>query len=134
MFKSLYRKTRQLAYISKLGTSEIIRKMTTVNLIEQSIKAKLKTHLETNHIEVINESYMHNVPKGSETHFKVVVVSEKFNNKPLIQRHRMVNEVLKAELQNGVHALSIEAKTPAQWQESDQMIEPSPNCRGGFGR
>ena len=30
-------------------------------------------------LQVINESYMHNVPKGSETHFKVVVVSEQFN-------------------------------------------------------
>ena len=33
-----------------------------------------------NHVrQVINESYMHNVPKGSETHFKVVVVSPEFN-------------------------------------------------------
>ena len=37
------------------------------------------------HLQVINESYMHNVPQGSETHFKVVVVSEKFKNLPLIK-------------------------------------------------
>ena len=36
-------------------------------------------------MEVMNESYMHNVPKGSETHFKVVVVSPKFEGQPLIK-------------------------------------------------
>lgn len=50
------------------------------------------------------------------------------------QRHRMVNDVLKYELQNGVHALSIVAETPNQWQENERFIEPSPTCRGGFGK
>lgn len=46
----------------------------------------------------------------------------------------MVNDVLKDELNSGVHALSIVAQTPAQWENSDKDIEPSPNCRGGFGK
>lgn len=50
------------------------------------------------------------------------------------QRHRLVNDILKEELQNGVHALSIVAKTPQQWEESDKIVESSPNCRGGFGK
>lgn len=45
-----------------------------------------------------------------------------------------MNEILKEELQNGVHALSIVAKTPKQWEESVKEVEPSPNCRGGFGK
>ncbi|CAH2015497.1 unnamed protein product [Acanthoscelides obtectus] len=102
--------------------------------VEQSIRKKLTEHLEVSHLEVINESYMHNVPKGAETHFKVVVVSDKFDGVPLIKRHRMVNEILKDEIQNGVHALSIEAKTTSQWNNSDKTIDPSPNCRGGFGK
>ncbi|XP_019875160.1 bolA-like protein DDB_G0274169 isoform X2 [Aethina tumida] len=109
--------------------------MSTVeNPVENAIKTKLIKELNTSYVDVINESYMHNVPKGSETHFKVVVVSEKFNNLPLIKRHRLVNDVLKEELQNGVHALSILAKTPDQWNECDKNVEPSPNCRGGFGK
>ncbi|KAG5869992.1 hypothetical protein JTB14_008148 [Gonioctena quinquepunctata] len=111
-----------------------IRKMDFSNPVELSIKSKLESQLGAQHLEVINESYMHNVPKGSETHFKVLVVSEKFNNVPLLKRHRMVNEILKDEVRGGVHALSIVAKTPSQWQESDKIIEPSPNCRGGFGK
>ncbi|XP_045447175.1 bolA-like protein DDB_G0274169 isoform X2 [Melitaea cinxia] len=108
--------------------------MSTAGIIANSIKTKLENVLQTKHLEVINESYMHNVPKGAETHFKVVVVSDKFDGLALIKRHRLVNDILKEELQNGVHALSIVAKTPQQWAESDKVIESSPNCRGGFGK
>lgn len=109
-------------------------KMSTSNPIEQSMKAKLSTELTPSHLEIINESYMHNVPKGSETHFKVVVVSDKFADQTRIKRHRMVNEILQHELKSGVHALSIVAETPEQWKSSDKIVEPSPNCRGGFGK
>ncbi|KAJ8683164.1 hypothetical protein QAD02_018956 [Eretmocerus hayati] len=102
--------------------------------IESSIRQKLKETFAPFHMDILNESYMHNVPKGAETHFKVVVVSDQFENVPLIKRHRMVMDLLKHELQNGVHALSIVAKTPSQWEESEKSIEPSPNCRGGFGK
>ncbi|XP_030759811.1 bolA-like protein DDB_G0274169 isoform X2 [Sitophilus oryzae] len=102
------------------------------NPIEISIKSKLEENLRPSYLKIINESYMHNVPKNAETHFKVIVVSDEFKDLPLIKRHRRVNELLKTELQGGVHALSIIAKTPDQWK--DETIEPSPNCRGGFGK
>ncbi len=66
------------------------------------------------HLEVVNESYMHSVPRGSETHFKVVVVSTAFDGVGVLQRHRAVNTLLDPELKGGVHALSIVARTPAQ--------------------
>lgn len=53
--------------------------------IEQAINEAIRTKLEPIHLEVVNESYMHNVPKGAETHFKVLVVSEKFESLPLIK-------------------------------------------------
>ncbi|OWR41723.1 putative BolA protein [Danaus plexippus plexippus] len=107
---------------------------TASGVIANSIRQKLHTALQTKHLEVLNESYMHNVPKGAETHFKVVVVSEQFEGLALLKRHRLVNDILKEELQNGVHALSIVAKTPQQWDSSDKVVESSPNCRGGFGK
>ncbi|KOC63765.1 BolA-like protein, partial [Habropoda laboriosa] len=116
--------------------SGLLRNMSNIAqnaLVESSIKKKLVESLNPFHIEVINESYMHNVPKGSETHFKVIVVSDAFKNVPLIKRHRMVNELLQAELEGGVHALSIVAKAPDQWNEKTD-ITPSPACKGGFGR
>ncbi|KAM4612452.1 bolA-like protein 1 isoform 1-T2 [Discoglossus pictus] len=98
--------------------------------VESSIRSKLTKSLEPTHLEVLNESYMHAVPKGSETHFKVVVVSEMFNGKSLIQRHRLVNELLAEELAGPVHALSIQAKTTCQWEENP-VISKSPACMGG---
>jgi BolA protein len=85
-------------------------------------------------MQVINESFMHNVPKGAETHFKVVVVSDTFTDVALIKRHRTVNTLLKEELATGVHALTIQAKTVAQWEQSGHAVEPSPKCLGGAGK
>lgn len=102
--------------------------------IESSIKRKLETVLKPLYCNIINESYMHNVPKGSETHFKVVIVSERFNKQPLIERHRMIHELLQVELQGDLHALSIVAKTPEQWEASNKTVTESPICRGGFGK
>lgn len=53
--------------------------------MEHAIRRKLTETLNPVHLDVLNESYMHNVPRGSETHFKVVVVSDKFDNLPLIK-------------------------------------------------
>ncbi|XP_012525676.1 bolA-like protein 1 isoform X2 [Monomorium pharaonis] len=58
--------------------------------VESSIRAKLEAALKPLHCDVINESYMHNVLKNSETHFKIVVVSEKFDEQPLIKNCREV--------------------------------------------
>ena len=104
--------------------------------VENTIIEKLNNAFKpVIHLEVLNESYMHNVPKGSETHFKVVVASDKFEGKSLVARHRAVNDTLSEELSTGVHALSIIAKTGAQWSAiSDKAVEPSPKCRGGFGK
>ena len=104
--------------------------------IESTIVEKLNKAFEPIiHLEVLNESYMHNVPKGSETHFKVVVASDKFEGKSLVARHRAVNDILSEELSTGVHALSIVAKTGTQWSAMcDKPVEPSPKCRGGFGK
>ena len=69
------------------------------------------------HLEIENESYKHSVPKGSESHFKVFVVSPVFEGKSLLERHRMVNDAVKGgEAALPIHALSIQAKTPTQWQ------------------
>lgn len=59
--------------------------------MQQQIEAKLAAALSPSHLEVINESYMHRVAPGSESHFKVVVVSQAFEGQRLLGRHRQVN-------------------------------------------
>lgn len=53
--------------------------------IQTAITEAIIDELQPIHYEVINESYMHNVPKGAESHFKVLVVSSKFESLPLIK-------------------------------------------------
>ncbi|XP_053660818.1 bolA-like protein DDB_G0274169 [Anopheles marshallii] len=113
---------------------QVITMATNQTPIESAIRTGLTKELSPVHLDVVNESYMHNVPKGSETHFKVLVVSQHFEGLPLIKRHRLVNEIVKNQLAGEfVHALSIVAKTPLQWDEA-YKLEPSPNCKGGFGK
>lgn len=84
------------------------------------------------HLEVTDESYMHNVPEGAESHFKVLVVSDAFTDEKRIGRHRRVNALLKPELDGGMHALAIHAWTPAEWFEKGGGQAPeSPQCMGG---
>ncbi|KAL5018659.1 hypothetical protein ScPMuIL_004381 [Solemya velum] len=99
--------------------------------VETAIKKKLEDALMPVVLEVRNESNAHKVRKGSESHFKVIVVSKKFDKLPLVKRHRLVNAALDEELKMGIHALSIVAKTPSQWEESGHVIPKSPPCKGG---
>lgn len=101
--------------------------------MHQRIHDKLVDAFAPAALEVINESHMHSGP-ATESHFKVVVVSEGFEGVPLVRRHRLVNQALAAELAGGVHALSIHAHTPAQWADRGGEIPASPPCRGGSKR
>jgi len=83
------------------------------------------------HLDVVNESGGHNVPAGSETHFKGVLVTEKFLEQSRIARHRAVHEVLADELDGGVHALALHAYTPDEWRSRAGDAPTSPDCLGG---
>ncbi|XP_072548484.1 bolA-like protein 1 [Salminus brasiliensis] len=98
--------------------------------VETAIRTKLTQALQPEHLEVLNESHMHAVPRGSESHFRVLVISPRFEGLSLLQRHRLVNEALREELSSCVHALAIQAKTPQQWS-SDPSLAKSPPCLGG---
>ncbi|RDH81503.1 MAG: BolA family transcriptional regulator [endosymbiont of Galathealinum brachiosum] len=98
--------------------------------IEDDIIEKLKSALSPVHLEVTNESDMHNVPPGSESHFKVVAVSDEFNGKMLIARHRLINKALTEELEGPIHALALHTMTPEEWDEKG-AAPVSPPCMGG---
>ncbi|WP_374079095.1 BolA family protein [Bdellovibrio bacteriovorus] len=92
----------------------------------------LKQALVPLHMEIENESHMHSVPPGSETHFKVLVVSAAFEGKSRIDRQRMINDLLKEELKNGLHALTQKTLTPAEWEKQKATLQfESPECLGG---
>ncbi|XP_060209040.1 sufE-like protein 1, chloroplastic/mitochondrial [Lycium barbarum] len=83
------------------------------------IKEKLEKELRPVELEVEDISYQHAGHAGvrgsdGETHFNLKVVSEEFEGKSLVKRHRMIYGLLQDELQSGLHALSIVAKTPSE--------------------
>jgi BolA protein len=98
---------------------------------QETIHEKLTLALHPVHLDVENESRMHSVPAGSETHFKVIIVSDAFEGLGPVDRHRRVHEALAAELRKGLHALTIRALTPAQWSEQGAAGFQSPACLGG---
>lgn len=98
---------------------------------QERIQQILEKALMPSHFELVNESHMHSVPKDSETHFKVLVVSEAFAGKSRIDRQRLVNDLLKIELQSGLHALTQKTLTPEEWAKVSGTPFESPACLGG---
>ena len=99
--------------------------------IQDQITEKLRQGLTPVHLEVINESSNHNVPPGSETHFKIVAASSVFDGKGMLERHRQVYSLLADEIsKKKVHALAIHTFTPAEW-EKEKAARSSPDCLGG---
>lgn len=99
--------------------------------VQATIEQKLAAAFAPDFLEVINESNNHNVPTGSESHFKVTIVSQTFEGKRLLQRHRAVNQTLADELANQIHALAMHTYTKDEWQAQNQTAPASPDCLGG---
>ena len=99
--------------------------------IQQTIETKITDAIAPTYLEVINESHMHNVPTGSESHFKVVIISDDFEGERLIRRHQRVNKILADELENKIHALALHTLTPKEWTAKNGAAMPSPQCLGG---
>lgn len=99
--------------------------------MQDKIAVKLTLDFKPVHIEVLDESHSHNVPEGSESHFKVTLVSEDFNGKPLLARHRAVNAALDGDIRNAIHALALHTLTPEEWFARGGVIPQSPECLGG---
>ena len=82
----------------------------------ETITNKLREAFVPESLEVQDESHLHEGHAGhrpgGETHFRVHIVSDAFKGKSRIERHRMINAALAAELSGGVHALAIQAQAP----------------------
>ena len=100
--------------------------------VQRLIETKLTEALSPVHLDIQNESYMHSVPDGSESHFKVVIVSEAFAGQMPVKRHQQVYQILADELQvGGVHALALHTYTSSEWEQLNREVPRSPNCMGG---
>ena len=101
--------------------------------LQSRIESKLQEALRPERLEVVNESGMHNVAPGSETHFRVFVVSAAFSGETRVRRHQRIYQLLDAERQDGIHALGIQTLTPEEFAEREAARAESPPCLGGDG-
>ena len=98
--------------------------------MQTQIKEKLTKEISATFIEVINETHMHNVPADSESHFKVTIISDEFEGKMLVARHRQINSILKEEISQ-IHALALHTMTPDEYFQKSGKSPESPQCEGG---
>ena len=83
-----------------------------------TISQKLTDAFTPQSLNVVDESHLHaghsGAREGGQTHYRVYIVSDAFKGKTRIERHRMINLALAAELAGGVHALAIHAAAPGE--------------------
>ncbi|WP_160153154.1 BolA family transcriptional regulator [Microbulbifer sp. ALW1] len=96
--------------------------------LADQIQQKLQDAFAPSHLEVDCESHLHNVPAGSEMHFRVVLVSEAFSAVRKVQRHQKVYGVLADEMAGPIHALALHLYTAEEWAG---QAPASPQCLGG---
>jgi BolA protein len=85
---------------------------------EARIREKLILALEPQRLDVINESELHaghrSSPGTGESHFRILIVSPKFEGLSRVARHRLVNEALADELKGKIHALALSTYAPGE--------------------
>ena len=96
--------------------------------IEEQIKQKLEERFKPAYLDLINESHMHAGP-AMDSHFKLVLVSDEFNDLSAVKRHQAVYKTLNQELAGSVHALAMHLFTGQEW-EVEKNVPGSPACAG----
>jgi len=95
-------------------------------IIESQIIDIINNKLSPSVLNLINESFMHNVPPGSESHFKLIVVSDVFKDLTKVKRHQLIYRTLN-KIMDEIHALSIYAFDENEYNANPIVID-SPNC------
>lgn len=88
-----------------MRTADIISKKLTETFAPQSLTVEDESHRHEGHA---------GSRPGGQTHYRIYIVSEIFKGMTRLQRHRLINETLSAELKGGIHALAIHAAAPGE--------------------
>ena len=100
--------------------------MSAEKTLKHIITNKLREAFAPESLDVSDESHLHEGHAGhrpgGETHFRVYIVSQAFEGKSRIERHRMINTALEAELKASVHALAIKAEAPGKLRAADLSL------------
>ncbi len=93
--------------------------------VEQVIRQKLAASLSPVRLVIENESHLHqghaSSPKTGESHFRLEVISDRFEGLNRIERQRLVYQALEQELAGSVHALALSTRTPSEDQQTGNV-------------
>ncbi|KAE8663649.1 Protein BOLA2 [Hibiscus syriacus] len=93
-----------------------------MGVTKEQVESSLTSKLKPSHLEVTDTS------GGCGASFAIEIVSEQFQGKRLLERHRIVNAALEDEMKQ-IHALSIKkALTPEQWKQQQDAKKAKPNA------
>jgi BolA protein len=102
-----------------------------VGPIEAQMHERLLGALRPVRMKLENESHRHRVPAGSESHWNLIIVADAFADKARVARQRAVFAAL-GDLVPRIHALTIKALTPQEWEAAGGAVtNPAPPCMGG---
>jgi len=95
---------------------------------ESRIKRIIEDHFpEWSQLELINESHQHS--RGTETHYKLLLVHESFEGVSRVGRHRKVLSLFREEMDLGLHSLSLRLLTAQEYTEMTPSFK-TPSCQG----
>ncbi|MBL7686264.1 MAG: BolA family transcriptional regulator [Deltaproteobacteria bacterium] len=86
----------------------------------EKMRGLLKESFHPLFIEIQNDTIKHIGHKGAQPgkgHFKLTMVSEKFEGKKLLEQHRMVKELLHPLFGTEMHALQMNLYAPEEWKQ-----------------
>lgn len=89
---------------------------------EKEIREILEREFSPLHLEIIDESHLHaghmGAVPGVSTHFRVTIVSDKFEKVLPVKQHKLVYQALKKQLDGPVHALTLKTVKASKWDQS----------------
>jgi BolA protein len=101
--------------------------------VESTLRERLEESFSPVQLEIENESHQHSVPANSETHFRVVLVSDDFEGLRPVARHQRVYGLVGDLMAGPLHALALHLYTQGEWAERSGA-PASPACLGGSKR
>ena len=86
--------------------------------MQSRIREILMVEFEPVRLDVVNESHLHaghrSSPGTGDSHFRVLIVSQRFEGMSRVGRHRLVNGALGAIVGKQVHAFALTALAPGE--------------------
>lgn len=104
-------------------------------MIRDALVSALESELQPTYLDVTDESHLHSrrTAANPETHFKIIVVSERFAGLTKVKRQQLVYSIINEFFKKGLHALSQATYTPAEWADHP-AVNASPLCGAKSGR